>query len=97
MTELSRKNGKLLFVPVGFGHAFVTLEPNTEISYKVSDYYDPACDGGIRWNCPEIGIEWSMLASSVTISDKDKNLPLLEDFTSPFEYDGNPLELITVA
>jgi len=96
MAELSRENGKVLFVPVGFGHAFITLEPGTEISYKVSDYYDPACNGGILWNCPEIGIDWP-LAGPATISEKDQELPSLRDFASPFEYDGDPLELVTVA
>ena len=95
--ELSQDNGKVLFIPVGFGHAFVTLEPNTEISYKVSDFYDSDCDGGIRWDCPDIGIDWPSCASPAAISAKDRTLPLLKDFSSPFEYDGVPLAIETIA
>lgn len=93
--DLSANNGQQLFIPVGFGHAFVTLEPATEICYKVSDFYDPDCDGGIRWDCPEIAIEWP-LASSAILSDKDVALPTLADFDSPFEYDGQPMQLINI-
>jgi dTDP-4-dehydrorhamnose 3,5-epimerase len=90
--ELSAENGQQLFVPVGFGHAFVTLDPDTEVQYKVSDVYAPQCDGGIRWDCPDIGIAWPLPASGPTLSDKDVKLPTLADFDSPFVYDGNPLQ-----
>jgi dTDP-4-dehydrorhamnose 3,5-epimerase len=89
--ELTAENGLQLFVPVGFGHAFVTLEPDTEVQYKVSDVYAPQCDGGIRWDCPDIGIDWPLPASGPTLSDKDVKLPTLAGFDSPFVYDGNPL------
>lgn len=89
--ELSADNGDQLFVPVGFGHAFVTLEPDTEVMYKVSDVYAPQCDGGIRWDCPDIGIDWPLPFGGPTLSDKDVRLPALADFDSPFSYDGNPL------
>lgn len=89
--ELSAENGQQLFVPVGFGHAFVTLEPDTEVQYKVSDVYAPQCDGGIRWDCPDIGIDWPLPAGGPTLSGKDMQLPTLSDFDSPFIYDGNPL------
>lgn len=92
--EISERLGNQIYVPVGFGHAFVTLEPNTEISYKVSDFYSPDCDGGVRWDCPDIGIDWQIPASEVTVSEKDKLLPNLRQFESPFEYDGEPLELV---
>jgi dTDP-4-dehydrorhamnose 3,5-epimerase len=94
--ELSAENGSQLFVPVGFGHAFVTLEPDTEVVYKVSDYYAPDCDGGIRWNCPDVGIDWPLPATGPVLSPKDDELPVLADFDSPFTYDGNPLGPITV-
>lgn len=90
--ELTADNGQQLFVPVGFGHAFVTLEPDTEVQYKVSDVYAPQCDGGIRWDCPEIGIDWPLPATGPTLSDKDVKLPTLSGFDSPFTYDGNPLQ-----
>ena len=82
-------------IPVGFGHAFITLEPGTEICYKVSDYYDPDCDAGIRWDCPEIAIDWP-LSSPAVLSDKDVALPTLADFESPFDYDGQPIQLVSV-
>ena len=89
--ELSAENGRQLFVPVGFGHAFVTLEPDTEVAYKVSDVYAGDCDGGVAWDCPEIGIDWPLPATGPVLSDKDKVLPRLADFDSPFPYDGRPL------
>ena len=89
--ELSAENGKQLFVPVGFGHAFVTIAPDTEVLYKVSDVYAPECDGGIRWDCPTIAIDWPLPPEGPTLSGKDTTLPVLAEFDSPFTYDGNPL------
>lgn len=89
--ELTADNGHQLFVPVGFGHAFVTLEPDCEVVYKVSDIYAPQCDGGILWSCPTIGIDWPLPAGGPTLSDKDRVLPTLADFDSPFTYRGAPL------
>ncbi len=89
--ELSAENGRQFFVPVGFGHAFVTLEPDTEVIYKVSDVYAADCDGGVAWDCPDIGIEWPLPVSGPVLSDKDRTLPKLADFDSPFEYDGEPM------
>ena len=87
--ELTAENGHQLFVPVGFAHAFVTLEPDTEVAYKVSDDYAPECDGGIRWD--SAGIDWPLPPSGAVLSDKDRALPRLADFDSPFAYDGEPL------
>lgn len=92
-TELSADNGAQLFVPVGFGHAFVTLEPDTEVAYKVSDLYAPDCDGGIAWNDPTVGIDWPLPATGPVLSPKDMVLGTLADFDSPFDYDGTPLAL----
>lgn len=89
--ELSAENGKQLYIPVGFGHAFLTLEPECEIVYKVSDYYAPECDGGVRWNDPDIGIAWPGGVTDPVLSAKDAGLPYLKDFDSPFAYDGQPL------
>lgn len=89
--ELTAENGHQLFVPVGYAHAFLTLEENCEVSYKVSDVYAPACDGGIRWD--SVGIDWPMPAGAMPeLSGKDAVLPSLADFKSPFAYDGHPLE-----
>lgn len=91
-TELSADNGRQLFVPVGFAHGFLTLEPACEVMYKCSDLYAPACDGGIRWDDPAIGIAWPIPAGTrPELSAKDDSLPLLKDFVSSFEYDGHPL------
>lgn len=95
--ELSSENGQQLYVPIGFGHAFVTLEDNTEVIYKVSATYAPSCDGGIIWNDPEIGIDWPLPEAGAVLSDKDKSLQTLAGFDSPFEYDGVPLHPLTGA
>ncbi|MCW6530668.1 dTDP-4-dehydrorhamnose 3,5-epimerase [Sphingomonas sp. MMSM20] len=88
--ELSAENGRQLFVPIGFAHAFLTLEDNCEVTYKVSDYYAPDCDGGIRWD--SVGIDWPLPAgASPELSAKDAKLPTLAEFDSPFPYDGRPL------
>ncbi len=89
--ELSAENGLQLFVPVGYGHAFVTLEDDAEVAYKVSDTYSPACEGGVVWNDPAIGIDWPLPAHGASLSPKDAVLPRLSDLESPFEYDGAPL------
>jgi dTDP-4-dehydrorhamnose 3,5-epimerase len=90
--ELSALNGHQLFIPIGFAHGFVTLEPDCEVVYKCSDIYSPAHDGGIRWNDPAIGIDWPMADGVVPeLSAKDAAQPLLADFDSPFPYDGHPL------
>lgn len=88
--ELSAANGRQLFVPAGFAHGFLTLEPDCEVVYKVSDIYAPDCDGGIRWD--SAGIDWPLPAgTNPQLSRKDERLPALEAFASPFPYDGRPL------
>ena len=91
--ELSSESGCQLFVPVGFLHGFVTLEPDTEVAYKVSDFYHPSLEGGINWRDPRIGIDWGVMVQEATLSEKDAALPSLADFDSPFNYDGSPMEL----
>ena len=85
--ELSFENGRQLLVPAGFLHGFVTREPDPEICYKCTDYYAPECDGAVRWDDPDIGIDWG-LAGEAVLSDKDAAAPLLADFDSPFTYAG---------
>ncbi|MGI4730873.1 MAG: dTDP-4-dehydrorhamnose 3,5-epimerase [Janthinobacterium lividum] len=90
--ELSAENGRQLFVPIGFAHGFVTLEENTEVTYKCSDLYAPQSDGGIRWNDPTVALAWPIPAGTTPeLSAKDEKLPFLADFDSPFVYDGRPL------
>lgn len=93
--ELTAENGQQLFVPIGFGHAFITLEPEVEVAYKVSDFYAPECEGGLIWNDPTIGIDWPLPPGvSPVVSAKDARLPSLQAFDSPFAFDGFPLELV---
>ncbi|MCB2135912.1 MAG: dTDP-4-dehydrorhamnose 3,5-epimerase [Rhodobacteraceae bacterium] len=86
--ELSRENGAQLLIPAGFLHGFVTLEPDTEVLYKCSDVYAPDCDGAVRFDDPDIGIDWGIDPSTAILSDKDMRAPALRDFKSPFTY-GN--------
>ena len=74
--ELSADNRKQLFIPRGFGHAFVTLTEDTEVLYKVDNYYSPEYDGVILWSDPDIGIEWGV--ERPVLSDKDKAAPYLK-------------------
>ena len=86
--ELSFENGKQMLVPAGFLHGFVTRAPDTEIVYKCSDYYSPECDGAVRFDCPQIGIDWGMGGTAPVLSEKDKDAPTLGSFDSPFIYEG---------
>lgn len=86
--ELTSKNGHQLFVPTGFAHGFMTLEPNSEIVYKCSDYYVPEMEGAILWNDPAIGINWPVFAEPI-LSNKDAVAPLIANFESPFVFGKN--------
>ena len=86
--ELSFDNGLQLLIPAGFLHGFITREAETEIIYKCSDYYAPECDGAVRFDDPEIGINWGIEPGAAILSDKDRDAPLLSAFDSPFRYGG---------
>ena len=94
-TELSAENGRQLYIPVGFAHGYLTLEDDVVLVYKVSDYYAPAYDSGICWNDPDIAIPWPFKDTDIIASDKDRRLPVLKEFASPFAYDGYPLVPLT--
>jgi len=81
---LSPEDNNQLWLPVGFGHGFCTLEPNTTISYRVTNYYSPEHDKGVAWNDPDIGIDWPALADPETLSPKDRNLPFLSELPDYF-------------
>ena len=75
--ELSEENKKQLLIPHGFGHGFVTLTDDVEFLYKADNYYAPEADAGIRWNDPDIGVEWGV--ENPILSEKDKKNPFLKD------------------
>ena len=80
--ELSEENKKQLLIPRGFGHGFVTLTDDVEFLYKADNYYAPEADGGIRWNDPEIRVEWGV--ENPILSAKDEKNPLLRDIEPIF-------------
>lgn len=84
--ELSGDTLDQLYVPPGFAHGFCTLEPDTEVSYKVTDYYAPECDAGILWNDSDIGIDWPLPPSGPVLSDKDTKHPGLRTIGDVFRY-----------
>ena len=86
--KLSANNGHQLFIPVGFAHGFLTLEPNSEIVYKCSDYYYPEMEDSLFWDDPDIGIDWGLNCEPI-LSAKDQTAPLLKDLESPFFYRVN--------
>jgi dTDP-4-dehydrorhamnose 3,5-epimerase len=86
--EISAQNFRMLWIPVGFAHGFLSLEDHTDVLYKTTDFYNPEYDAGIRWNDPDLAINWPLAQygiSSAIISEKDAKLPLLKEFESPFE------------
>jgi dTDP-4-dehydrorhamnose 3,5-epimerase len=87
---LNAQNWKQLFVPVGFAHGYCTLEPDTEVLYKVSAYYDPASERGLAWDDPTVAINWPFGPEKAVLADKDRAYPRLADVSNFFPYANFP-------
>lgn len=83
--ELSAENGRQLLVPKGFLHGFLTLEPDTEVQYKCTDFYAPECDGSVRWD--SVGIDWRVEGEPI-LSAKDAGAVPFSEFQSPFIFEA---------
>jgi len=81
---LSAEGGEQLFIPVGFAHGLCTLQADTEVAYKVSQFYSPEHDAGIVWNDPDLAIEWKLGGKEPVLSEKDAILPRLASIEPPF-------------
>ena len=79
MVELSEENKRQFFIPRGFAHGFLVMSDEAIFTYKVDNPYAPQCDAGIRWNDPDLGIEWPIDPAKVLTSEKDLKQPLLKD------------------
>jgi dTDP-4-dehydrorhamnose 3,5-epimerase len=77
--ELTAEDWNQALVPIGFAHGFVTLTPDTEVIYKVTNYYAPQHDFGLAWDDPELAIAWPFSATEITLSEKDARQPRLSE------------------
>lgn len=84
---LSEYNHRQLLVPKGFAHGFVTLTPNCNVQYKVDETYSAEHDGGIMFNDPSLGIDWTIDSQKAILSDKDKQHPTLDEWDNPFVWE----------
>lgn len=83
--ELDAENKKQIYIPKGFGHACIALVDDTEVQYKVDEFFSPENDRAIVWSDPELAIDWGM--DTIIVSDKDKNAPMLKDCDVNFIYE----------
>lgn len=82
-----------MFIPIGFAHGFCTIEPETEVLYKVNAYYSPAHDRGLRWSDPRLGISWPVDPAKAILSDKDRRHPTLAELPIHFRYERKLIAL----
>jgi dTDP-4-dehydrorhamnose 3,5-epimerase len=88
--DIDAGSGAQILVPRGFLHGFLTLEPDTQVLYKVDAPYDAASDGAVAWDDPDLGIDWGVAPDAVILSDKDRAAPAWRDFASPFAFGEIP-------
>lgn len=84
--ELDARKGTQIFVPAGFLHGFITLEPDTEVAYKVTAYHSRECDGSVLFDDPDLAIDWGPAAADAVLSDKDRAATRWAQFETPFVY-----------
>lgn len=83
---LSAENWTQIWIPAGFAHGYCTLEPDTEVIYKVTDYYAPDCDRGLKWDDAALGIRWPVDPDNARLSDKDRRQPALKELAPAFVF-----------
>jgi dTDP-4-dehydrorhamnose 3,5-epimerase len=86
--ELSASNWRQLWVPQGFAHGYLTLETDCEVIYKVTDNWAPSCEKGLAWNDPTVGIDWGISEQELTLAEKDRSNPRLDELELVFPYDN---------
>lgn len=86
--EINADNWKQILVPKGFAHGFLSLTPETSVMYRVTAHYSAAHDAGIRWNDPDLNIDWPVSSDDAVLSDKDSELPFLADCDTLFQYEA---------
>ncbi len=84
---LNAVDAEQMFVPKGFAHGFCTIEPDTEVLYKVDNYYSKPHEAGIRWNDPALAIHWPVSSGEAVVSERDRALPLLKDIAAVFAFE----------
>ena len=88
--DLAEGDDQQLFIPAGFAHGFLTVEPDSEVLYKASDVYVPECEGGLLWSDEDLAIPWPLAGRPPILSDRDANLPGFAALSSPFTYGDTP-------
>jgi dTDP-4-dehydrorhamnose 3,5-epimerase len=87
---LSAENWKQVYVPAGFAHGYCTLDPDSEVIYKVTAYYDPASERGLAWDDPQVAIAWPVDAKAAILTERDRGFPRLADLPPYFSFADFP-------